>query len=46
MDEIGLNNENTLFFEVLEKIYEPIKLINKEYQQLILMTSNIKNKVE
>ena len=46
MNEIGLNDEKALFFEVLEKLYEPIKLINKEYQQLILMTSNIKNKVE
>ena len=46
MEDIGLNNENSLFFEVLEKIYEPIKLINKEYQQLIFMASNIKNKVE
>ena len=44
MNEIGLNDEKALFFEVLEKLYEPIKLINKEYQHLILITSNIKNK--
>ena len=44
MNEIGLNDEKALFFEVLEKLYEPIKLINKEYQYLILITSNIKNK--
>ena len=43
MDEIGINDEKSLFFDVFEKIYEPIKLINKEYQQLILITSNIKN---
>ena len=37
-------NENDNFFDVLKNIYEPLKEINKAYQQIILSCNSIHNK--
>ena len=37
-------NENDNFFDVLKNIYEPLKEINKAYQQIILLCNSINNK--
>ena len=46
INKIDLNNENCLFFDVLEKILNPIKNINKEYQKIMIGIMDLNSETE
>lgn len=46
VNKIDLNNENCLFFDVLEKMLNPIKNINKEYQKIMMGIMDLNSEIE
>ena len=46
INKIDLNNENCLFFDVLEKMLNPIKNINKEYQKIMIGIMDLNSETE
>ena len=46
LNKIDLNNENCLFFDVLEKMLNSIKSINKEYQKIMMGVMDLNSETE
>ena len=47
LDKINIDinyNEDKNFFEVINNIYQPIKEINKAYEQIMIECASLKNK--